>query len=167
MPARADCAEELTAIRTGLGAMFVSLELSRSRWLITSMSPGNGEKMSKHAVRGGDVTGLLARFSCLKEKALARTGQRFPILVIQEAGLDGFWIHRMLQAEGIESHVVEPASLAISRRRRRARPTSSMARRWYGRCSPTSAASRECAPWSRRPAPKRRIAAASLASARC
>jgi transposase len=57
----------------------------------------------------------------LKEKALARTGRRVPIIVIQEAGLDGFWIHRMLQAEGIESHVVDPASIAISRRRRRAK----------------------------------------------
>jgi hypothetical protein len=39
--------------------------------------------------------------------------------VIQEAGLDGFWIHRVLIAEGIESHVVDPASIATSRRRRR------------------------------------------------
>ena len=121
MPTIADRAEELTAIRTDLGAIFVSMELSRSSWLITSLSPGNGEKMSKHPVRGGDVTGLLARFSSLKEKALARTGRRIPIIVIQEAGLDGFWIHRMLQAEGIESHVVDPASIAISRRRRRAK----------------------------------------------
>ncbi|HZB62963.1 MAG TPA: IS110 family transposase [Microvirga sp.] len=121
MPDRADPVEERTAIRTDLGAIFVSMELSRSSWLITSMSPGNGEKMSKHAVRGGDVAGLLARFACLNEKALARTGRRFPIIVIQEAGLDGFWIHRLLQAEGIESHVVDPASIAVSRRRRRAK----------------------------------------------
>ena len=40
--------EEPTAIRTNLGAIFVSLELSRSTWLITSLSPGAGEKMSKH-----------------------------------------------------------------------------------------------------------------------
>ncbi len=49
----------------------------------------------------------------------ARTGKSFPIIVIQEAGLDGFWIHRVLQKEGIESHVVDPASIATSRRRRR------------------------------------------------
>ncbi len=77
--------------------------------------------MSKHTVRGGDVAGLLARFSRLREKAQARTGRRFPIIVIQEAGLDGFWIHRVLQSEGIESHVVDPASIATSRRRRRAK----------------------------------------------
>lgn len=40
---------------------------------------------------------------------------------IQEAGLDGFWIHRVLQTEGIESHVVDAASIATSRRRRRAK----------------------------------------------
>mgnify|MGYP003117807402 CR=1 FL=1 len=116
-----DRPEEPTAIHTDLGAIFVSMELSRSSWLITSLALGNGEKMSKHAVHGGDVAGLLARFSQLKEKAHARTGWSFPIIVIQEAGLDGFWIHRVLQAEGVESHVVDPASIAISRRRRRAK----------------------------------------------
>ena len=51
-----------------------------------------------------------------------RTERSFPIIVIQEAGLDGFWIHRVLESEGIESHVVDPASIATSRRRRRAKP---------------------------------------------
>ena len=97
------------------------MELSRSKWLITSLSPGDGEKMSKHSVAAGDVAGLLARFAEFERKAQARTGQCFPIIVIQEAGLDGFWIHRVLQAEGIESHVVDPASIATSRRRRRAK----------------------------------------------
>jgi transposase len=121
MQIAADRPQAPTAIRTDLGAIFVSLELSRSTWLITSLSPGGGEKMSKHSVRGCDVAGLLERFAQLQEKARARTGQRFPIIVIQEAGLDGFWIHRMLNAEGIESHVVDPASIATSRRRRRAK----------------------------------------------
>src|ERR687886_142387 len=110
--------EEHAAIRTDLNAIFVSLELSRSTWVITSLAPGSGEKMSKHAVRSGDIAALLARLSQLTEKARARTGHVFPIIVIQEAGLDGFWIHRVLQTEGIESHVVDPASIATSRRRR-------------------------------------------------
>ena len=92
MPIAVDQPRELTAIRTDLGAIFVSLELSRVSWLITSLSPSGGEKMSKHAVRGGDVGGLLARFAQLQEKAKGRTGLRFPIIVIQEAGLDGFWM---------------------------------------------------------------------------
>ena len=109
------------AIRTDLGAIFVSMELSRRTWLITSLSPGAGEKMSKHSVPASDVPGLLHRFAELKRKATARSGRDFPIIVIQEAGLDGFWIHRLLQSEGIESHVVDPASILTSRRARRAK----------------------------------------------
>jgi transposase len=116
-----DRPEAPTAIRTDIGAIFVSMELSRSTWLITSLSPGSGEKMSKHGLPAGDVGALLARFAELRRKALARTGVSFPIVVIQEAGLDGFWIDRVLQQEGIESHVVDPASIATSRRRRRAK----------------------------------------------
>lgn len=77
-----------TAVRTDLGAIFVSLELSRSTWLITSLSPGNGEKMSKHVVEGGNIAELLARFEQLQLKARLRTGKSFPIVTIQEAGLD-------------------------------------------------------------------------------
>ena len=117
----ADRPEAPSAIRSDLGAIFVSMELSRSTWLITSLSPGGGEKMSKHSVPAGDICTLLTRFSVLKQKAFARTGKSLPIIVIQEAGLDGFWIHRVLQNEGIESHVVDPASIATSRRRRRAK----------------------------------------------
>src|SRR5580704_9818641 len=109
------------AIQTHFGAIFVSLELSRSTWLVTSLIPGGGGKMSKHGVRAGDVAGLLARFSELRRKGLARTGENYPIVVIQEAGLDAFWIHRVLEQEGIESHVVDAASIAVSRRRRRAK----------------------------------------------
>lgn len=64
---------------------------------------------------------LLDRFAQLREKTRARTGEVFPLVVIQEAGLDGFWIDRVLRKEGIESHVVDPASIATARRRRRAK----------------------------------------------
>jgi transposase len=114
--------EAPAAIRTDLGAIFVSMELSKSTWLITSLSPGGGEKMSRHAVAGGDIAGLFARFGELRAKTQARTGKCYPFVVIQEAGLDGFWIDRVLRQESwIESHIVDAASVAVSRRRRRAK----------------------------------------------
>jgi transposase len=113
--------DEPTAIRTYIAAIFVSLELSRSTWLVTSLSPGKGERMSKHSVTAGNVAELLTLFAELKRKAEVRTGQSYPIITIQEAGLDGFWLHRVLQQNGIESHVVDPASIAMPRRRRRAK----------------------------------------------
>jgi transposase len=77
--------------------------------------------MSRHLVSGGDIPGLLDHFAELQRKAEVRTGQSFRVISIQEAGLDGFWIHRVLEREGIESYVVDPASIATSRRRRRAK----------------------------------------------
>jgi transposase len=110
-----------TAIHTQLAAIFVSLELSRSTWLITSLSPGNGEKMSRHSVAAGDIAALLTRFAELQRKCAARTGKTYPIITIHEAGLDGFSLHRVLQQQGIESLVVDAASVAVPRRRRRAK----------------------------------------------
>jgi transposase len=77
--------------------------------------------MSRHVLAAGDFAGLLAHFAELRRKALARTGRGYPIIVIQEAGLDGFWIHRLLEQEGIESHVVDAASIPVPRRRKRAK----------------------------------------------
>ena len=108
-----------TTICINLDAIFVSLELSRSTWLVTSLSPGGGGGMSRHSVPGGDAAALLARLADLQEGACADGAalpRRHP-----EAGLDGFWIHRALRKEGVESHVVDPASIAVQRRRRRAK----------------------------------------------
>jgi transposase len=113
--------EDKPAVHTELGAIFVSMDLSRSRWVVTSLTPGCGDKMSRHSVRGGDLTELLELLTGLQEKARVRTGRAFPLVTIQEAGMDGFWIHRALEQEGIESHVVDAASIATSRRRRNAK----------------------------------------------
>jgi transposase len=114
-----DQPEAPAAIRVDLGAIFVSLELSKSTWLVTSLAPGS-ERISRHTVTGGDTSGLFACFADLRKKAQARTGKLYPLVVIQEAGLDGFWIDRLLNREDwIESHVVDATSIAVPRRHRR------------------------------------------------
>src|SRR4051794_1982438 len=100
--------------------LFASLELSKSRWLVTVSAPGS-EKLSKHAVSGGDGGALLDLPARLRAMAERRAGVAVQVVVIQEAGLDGFWVHRLLEANGIESHVVDPASIAVDRRHRRAK----------------------------------------------
>lgn len=117
----ADKPETHAAIRVDLGAIFISLELSKSTWLVTSLAPGSG-KMSRHSVPGGDIAGLFVVFNDLRKKVQARSGELYRLVVVQEAGLDGFWIHRTLDRESwIESHVVDAASIAVSRRHRRAK----------------------------------------------
>ena len=77
--------------------------------------------MSKYSTPGGDGGALLGLLERMRTRAQPLTGRPVKIVVIQEAGLDGFWVHRLLEANGIESHVVDPASIAVPRRRRRAK----------------------------------------------
>jgi transposase len=109
-----------TAARANDATLFASLELSKSKWVVTINSPGS-EKYSRHVVEGGDGAGLLDLLSRSRAKAEQRYGVPVKAVVIQEAGLDGFWIHRLLIANGIESHVVDAASIAVERRHRRAK----------------------------------------------
>ncbi|MDB5578318.1 MAG: family transposase [Bradyrhizobium sp.] len=121
MTAIADGLDAPAAFRVDLGTIFVSLELSKSTWLVTSLAPGS-DKMSRRTITGGDVDGLFACFAQLRTKAQERQGKLYPLAVIQEAGLDGFWIDRMLGRESwIGSHVVDAASIAVPRRHRRAK----------------------------------------------
>jgi transposase len=108
------------AIRGEDGVVAVSLELSPSKWLATWLIPGS-EKFSKRWFEGGDSAGLLKLLGELKAKAESRLGRPVKVVSIQEAGLDGFWLHRVLEANGIESHVVDAASVAMPRRKRRAK----------------------------------------------
>lgn len=116
----ADSSIEQTTIRTDLGAIFVSLELSTRTWLVSSVQPGR-QKISRHEVKAGDVDALMVLFGKFRGEALARENRLCPIITIQEAGLDGFWVHRVLEDRGFESHVVDPASIAVPRRRRNAK----------------------------------------------
>jgi transposase len=100
--------------------LYVSLELSPSKWLVTSLLSGT-DRMSKHLVTGGDGSALLRLLAALRTRAERRAGAPVVTVAIQEAGLDGFSVHRLLEANGVESWVVDPASVAVPRRMRRAK----------------------------------------------
>ena len=109
-----------TAIPGQDSRVVVSLELSPKKWLVTSSSPGSA-KFSKRWLSGGDSAGLLALLRELVAKAEREVGGPVGVVCIQEAGLDGFWLHRVLVGAGIESHVVDAASIPVPRRKRRAK----------------------------------------------
>jgi hypothetical protein len=111
---------ERTGIPGDCATLFVSLELSRSTWVATSLAPGS-KKMSKHALAGGNGRELLDLLARLKTRAEQRIAAPVKVVAIHEVGLDGFWVHRLLDANGVESHVVDPASIAVPRRHRRAK----------------------------------------------
>jgi len=112
-----------TTTPSDVDTLFASLELSKSKWLLTVNSPG-GEKFSKHQLEGGDSGSLLGLLARLRTKAEQRCGRPVRVMAIQEAGLDGFWLHRLLIDNGVESTVVDPASIAVDRRHRRVKTDS-------------------------------------------
>jgi transposase len=111
---------ERTGIPGDCATLFVSLELSRSTWVATSLAPSS-KKMSKYTLVGGNGRELLDLLARLKTRAEQRIAAPVKIVAIHEVGLDGFWVHRLLEANSVESHVVDPASIAVPRRHRRAK----------------------------------------------
>ena len=97
-----------------------SLELSHKTWVLTVLSPGT-QKISKFSTAAGNGDALIELLGRLQSRVEAAVEGPVGISVVQEAGLDGFWVHRLLEARGIKSHVVDPASIAVPRRQRRAK----------------------------------------------
>ncbi len=110
-----------TTARANDITLFASLELSKLKWVVTINSPGS-EKFSKHGASWAGRRLPARPSSRSRAKAEQRYGVRVKTVVIQEAELDGF--HRLLVANGIESHVVDAASIAVARRHRRAKTDS-------------------------------------------
>jgi len=100
--------------------LFVALELSLSSWVVVASAPGEN-KASKHGVAACDGPGLLALLDRLRQRAEQRCCRPVATVVMQEAGRDGFWVHRLLEAHGVQSHVVDPSSIAVNRRSRLAK----------------------------------------------
>ena len=96
--------------------VLVVFELSKSKWKIGVLLPGS-QKLSRYTVEGGDV----AAVGSLLAKARLQAGCPVRIVSAYEAGYDGFWLHRWLQADGVESRVLDPASIQVNRRARRAK----------------------------------------------
>jgi hypothetical protein len=98
-PADQYAAQDLIRAQSDPAILYASLELSQSSWLVTSLSPGS-EKMSKYATSAGDGAALLALLARLQNRAMRSSDQSLRIVVIQEAGLDGFGCIDFLRSMG-------------------------------------------------------------------
>jgi transposase len=94
-------------------------ELSKTRWQLGVLLPGS-EKLSRYSIEGGDLTSLASHLTRCRSEA-ARGGKPVRIMSCYEAGLDGHWLHRWLTEQGVISHEVDPSSIEVSRRARRAK----------------------------------------------
>ena len=100
-------------------ALTVVVELSEASWLVAGLVPGLDRQPLKK--QEPDPVALLQLLERWRAEAVTagRTIER--IALAFEAGRDGFWLARWLQARGIEVHVIHSTSVAVSREHRRAK----------------------------------------------
>src|SRR5580693_5355386 len=95
------------------------VELSLSSWLVAGIVPGVERQPLKKLKT--DENALLTLLNRWRDEAV-RSGHKISrIAVAFEAGRDGFWLARWLNARGIEAHVIHASSVAVSREHRRAK----------------------------------------------
>jgi transposase len=94
-------------------------ELSKAKWKLGITLP-ESQKMSRYTIDGGDLPALSGRLAAARSKA-ERSGKPVRIVSCFEAGLDGHWLHRWLTEQRVISYEVDPSSIEVSRRARRAK----------------------------------------------
>jgi transposase len=99
--------------------ILLAIELSASAWLVAYRLP-KAEKCRLQRIAGGDTPALLALISGLRSRVTAELGSA-DVACCFEAGRDGVWLHRVLTAQGVAAYVLEPTSVLVNRRARRAK----------------------------------------------
>jgi len=98
--------------------LFVAFELGEASWKL-AFTTGMGQRSRERTIAARDRVGV--------EREIQRAKLRFglspeaPVKSCYEAGREGFWLHRWLVSEGIESYVVDASSIEVNRRLRRAK----------------------------------------------
>ena len=98
----------------------LAIELSKKSWIVAVNTPLS-DKISRYTLKPCDGKELLDLCERIRTRVARETKKRVEIVSCYEAGYDGFWLHRLLEAHGIRNYVIDPASLQVDRRARRAK----------------------------------------------
>jgi transposase len=95
------------------------VELSSKSWLVAAAVPG----IERHPLKklDPDASALLKLIERWRGEAERRGRTIKRVVLAYEAGRDGFWLARWLKERDIEAYVIHPASVAVSRERKRAK----------------------------------------------
>ncbi len=97
-----------------------ALEVSGTSWILAVGDSTAASKAGVHRLAPHDVSGLLAKLGQARERACASGGD-VRVMLVYEAGYEGFWLARRLEGEDLEVLVCDPASLEVVRRRKKAK----------------------------------------------
>jgi transposase len=98
--------------------LFRAFELSEKTWKL-GCTTGHGQKPRERAVTARESARLLQEIAQAKRRC--GLPEIAPVVSGYEAGREGCWLHRFLQAQGITNQVVDSSSIAVNRRKRRAK----------------------------------------------
>ena len=118
MPQPNDLSRSLVALDQN-STIIAVIEMSQSSWLVAGMLPGIERQPRKKLEPSPEH--LLTLLHGWRDEAV-RAGRTITRIALAfEAGRDGFWLARWLEARGIEAHVIHASSVAVSREHRRAK----------------------------------------------
>jgi transposase len=118
MPQPNDLSRSLAALDQD-STLIAVIEMSQASWLVGASVPGVERHPLKKLVP--DAAALLRLLQRWRDEATKAGRTIARIAVAYEAGRDGFWLARWLQAHGIEAYVIHASSVAVSREHRRAK----------------------------------------------
>jgi transposase len=98
----------------------LAIELSKKSWIVAVNTPLS-DKISRYTLKPYDWKELLKLSERIRTRAAGELKKRVDVISCYEAGYDGFWLHRLLEARGIRNYVIDPASVQVDRRARRAK----------------------------------------------
>jgi len=104
----------------GATRCYMAIELSKKSWVVAVNTPLS-EKISRHTLRGCDSKELLELIEKIRTRIERELKRPVEIVCCYEAGYDGFWLHRLLLDHGVCNFVIDPASVQVNRRARRAK----------------------------------------------
>lgn len=98
--------------------LMVAMELGETGWLL-GFASAFGQKPLRREIVTRDTASLLRQVAWAREQL--GLGDDVRVVSCYEAGRDGFWLHRFLEAQGFESLVVDSSSIEVNRKKRRAK----------------------------------------------
>ena len=116
--AQTDVTTSPPALHPPAPTLYVALELSKDTWKL-GFTTSRTKKARIRDVKARDLPGFLAEVLAAKKRL--ELPDDAPVRSCYEAGRDGFWIHRFLEANRISNLVVDPASIEVNRRSRQAK----------------------------------------------
>ena len=108
----------LAAYHDGAVRCLLAIELSKKSWIVAVNTPLS-DKVGRHTLRAADWKGLLDLIARIRTRVVEALNRPVEVISCYEAGYDGFWLHRVLEAHGVRNYVIDPASLQVDRRARR------------------------------------------------